>query len=286
VGEHVDFGHEICSRAYPFLTACRRAYALEKEEVTATPTARTMMTPSHSGHWGHTREVFSVDGQRVTLEAHQGWQCTCAAHTEASACVHVQQAQIFRAMRGVSRDDDTIELELSATELQRLAQAACVEHSHTPETRDVRPTQRRRGSRPARRWPAVIAAAAISGVSSGITYLATTRPVPTPSAAQPVLSASLAAPIRDATSTAQVSVKFVNPFDATEVFEFPPGTSEADAHQAVAELLLKRAHERLAASSADSRPPSRTAVNRDRTVPSDEVDSSTRLSERAQAAAL
>jgi hypothetical protein len=39
-------------------------------------------------------------------------------------------------------------------------------------------------------------------------------------------------------------VRFSNPFDATEVFEFPPGTSEAEARDAVAELLLQRARDR------------------------------------------
>ena len=43
----------------------------------------------------------------------------------------------------------------------------------------------------------------------------------------------------------QVPVYFTNPFDATEVFEFPPGTSQSQAHSAVAELLLARARERL-----------------------------------------
>jgi hypothetical protein len=36
-----------------------------------------------------------------------------------------------------------------------------------------------------------------------------------------------------------------NPFDRTEAFEFPPGTSKAEAHEAVAKLLLERAHDRL-----------------------------------------
>lgn len=39
-------------------------------------------------------------------------------------------------------------------------------------------------------------------------------------------------------------VLFKNPFDATEVFEFPPGTSKDDARAAVADLLVKRAMER------------------------------------------
>ena len=36
-----------------------------------------------------------------------------------------------------------------------------------------------------------------------------------------------------------------NPFDRTESFEFPPGTSKTEARQAVAKLLMERAHDRL-----------------------------------------
>jgi hypothetical protein len=36
-----------------------------------------------------------------------------------------------------------------------------------------------------------------------------------------------------------------NPFDRSEAFEFPPGTSKAEAREAVAKLLLERAHDRL-----------------------------------------
>jgi hypothetical protein len=39
---------------------------------------------------------------------------------------------------------------------------------------------------------------------------------------------------------------FANPFDASEVFELPPGTSEDKAREMVADLLLKRAIERQA----------------------------------------
>jgi hypothetical protein len=48
-------------------------------------------------------------------------------------------------------------------------------------------------------------------------------------------------------------VRFRNPFDATEVFEFPAGTSDADARDAVAALLLKRAQERQQAERAKRR---------------------------------
>lgn len=40
------------------------------------------------------------------------------------------------------------------------------------------------------------------------------------------------------------AVRFTNPFDADEVFEFPAGTSESQARDAVADVLLKRAMSR------------------------------------------
>jgi hypothetical protein len=36
-------------------------------------------------------------------------------------------------------------------------------------------------------------------------------------------------------------VRVANPFDASEIFEFPHGTSEADAREAIAGLLMDRA---------------------------------------------
>lgn len=39
-------------------------------------------------------------------------------------------------------------------------------------------------------------------------------------------------------------VRFTNPFDETEVFEFPAGTSQAEARDAVREMLMARAIER------------------------------------------
>ena len=39
-------------------------------------------------------------------------------------------------------------------------------------------------------------------------------------------------------------VRVANPFDASEVFEFPAGTSEADAREAVAGFLIERATRR------------------------------------------
>ena len=39
---------------------------------------------------------------------------------------------------------------------------------------------------------------------------------------------------------------FTNPFDPTEVFELPPGLSEEEARERVAQILLERARERMA----------------------------------------
>lgn len=48
--------------------------------------------------------------------------------------------------------------------------------------------------------------------------------------------------LSDASSQAEAEpVRFANPFDAKEVFEFSPGTSQDAAREAVAEILLKRA---------------------------------------------
>ena len=49
-------------------------------------------------------------------------------------------------------------------------------------------------------------------------------------------------------------VRFANPFDKTEVFEFPAGTTRVEARDAVAEILRQRALERLA---QDARPAQR-----------------------------
>jgi hypothetical protein len=41
-------------------------------------------------------------------------------------------------------------------------------------------------------------------------------------------------------------VRFANPFDASETFEFPAGTTETEAREAVADFLLERAMNRQA----------------------------------------
>jgi hypothetical protein len=71
---------------------------------------------------------------------------------------------------------------------------------------------------------------------------ATAPPSPSPLLAAAAMAAAAASP---APSTDQpATVRFVNPFDKKEVFEFPPGTSQPDARDAVADLLAERARDR------------------------------------------
>jgi hypothetical protein len=98
------------------------------------------------------------------------------------------------------------------------------------------------------------AVAVASALLTAVTYFATTRTVrPDPVAASVVSSLPapaivappLSPPPPPAPSTEPAEpVRFANPFDRKEVFEFPAGTSKADARNAVAELLYERAQER------------------------------------------
>jgi hypothetical protein len=56
------------------------------------------------------------------------------------------------------------------------------------------------------------------------------------------------------------TVRLKNPFDPSEIFEFAPGTSEAEARQSVAEVLLQRARDRQFRSAG-------AQLNRVRVIP-------------------
>lgn len=57
----------------------------------------------------------------------------------------------------------------------------------------------------------------------------------------------------EAELAATESVRVPNPFDASEVFEFPSGTTRAEARAAMTETLLERARERYARLDSGSR---------------------------------
>jgi hypothetical protein len=93
----------------------------------------------------------------------------------------------------------------------------------------------------------------VAGLLGGAAYLASSRERPVHVAQQIVSHAPPAEGAPAVPAEAATPVRFPNPFDASEVFEFPAGTSEADAHDAVAKLLLKRARDRLGAAAEGQR---------------------------------
>jgi hypothetical protein len=76
-----------------------------------------------------------------------------------------------------------------------------------------------------------------------------------PAAADP-----LAPPVIE--EPASTPVRFTNPFDPAEVFEFEPGTSDTEARDAVAALLLKRAQERQSSTLAHPKRPDPSLARR------------------------
>ena len=154
--------------------------------------------------------------------------------------------------------EDTIELELSKEQMLSLSRAAAAIRAETlPAQPQTLPVATARKTLPTvamtayRRstWPAVVfSIVATSALSGAIAYFATT-PAPTlpvsgnPVSGNPVVrSAATESPSPPPAETARV--QFANPFDANEVFEFPSNTSETEARQAVAQVLLQRAQER------------------------------------------
>jgi hypothetical protein len=158
--------------------------------------------------------------------------------------------------------DDTIELELTPEQLQELSLAAELAEPIAP-SRPSAPGARERISpvlctpQPRfetdptdhpRRWhqssivkmaAATIAYAAFAWWSAG-QIAGQPRPAAT-AAARPTAVIPRPALM---TSVSKPTVQVKNPFDATEVFQFPAGTSDAESHEKVAQILIQRARER------------------------------------------
>ncbi|HEY6457399.1 MAG TPA: hypothetical protein VIY90_19150 [Steroidobacteraceae bacterium] len=166
------------------------------------------------------------------------------------------QTKIYRGI-----GDDTIELELTAEQLRVLSQAAELEEPVAsapiaalsaparvptffapPPLVTVGPSSR---SRRRHYMPMAKMAGAIIGYLTfawwGASQLAWQPEPPAPAAARPAVITPGAAILA---SSPQQAVRVTNPFDATEVFEFPTATSYAADRDKVAQLLLRRARER------------------------------------------
>jgi hypothetical protein len=141
------------------------------------------------------------------------------------------------------------------------AGASVPEVRSIPDVRAIAGEPAPRAPRPAMSTPRLAlllsSVAVASALVTAVTYFAMTRPGRPAPVATSVVSippapvtvapppppppAPLPAP---ELSTPPEPVQFVNPFDRKEVFEFPAGTSKAEARDAVAELLYERAQER------------------------------------------
>ena len=96
----------------------------------------------------------------------------------------------------------------------------------------------------------ILQIAMVTFASGAIAYVATNPQQVARTAAAVIAPArEIAAPKTAPQPAVQTKpVTFANPFDRNEIFEFPAGTSETEARQSVAELLMERARERKNAS--------------------------------------
>jgi hypothetical protein len=166
---------------------------------------------------------------------------------------------------GSARDssDDTIALEL--TEEQRLALSRAAPAAAPPDESEpvpAAPAYMNFAYRPTARIEFVCNVTLAVLALGFATALLWPRPerhafVPPPAIAAPVAEVIPApAPPEPEGSP----VRITNAFDATEVFEFPHGTSKSEAREAVVELLLSRARARQAEGLTTRRPRNRQRV--------------------------
>jgi hypothetical protein len=101
-----------------------------------------------------------------------------------------------------------------------------------------------------------LSVAAVLGLTAAIIGLWPTEPRAKSSALSGVPTLSTKEPLSDSLlrtgpfGAQELPTRFKNPFDASEVFELPPGTSADAARESVAEMLLQRARERRARISS------------------------------------
>jgi len=111
-------------------------------------------------------------------------------------------------------------------------------------------------------WPAIAIQIAVATIFSGVIAYVATNPEQLVQAQAAIGKVDAPAPARPAESAPPpaapdeaVQVQVTNPFDKTEVFDFPAGTSETDAQLAVARILMQRAQERQSLwARSDHRP--------------------------------
>lgn len=154
--------------------------------------------------------------------------------------------QLYRGLDVVP----AVEAEMDAQELRELApvQAAEPQHVQTELPAKVASDAPASRAKLVRSPLMILCGIAVAGTiaAAAVLHQSETHPV----ASSPVVTAPPSPPPAQVASVAAPEeiryVELKNPFDATEVFKFPPGTSERDARDEMATLLLKRAIERKA----------------------------------------
>ncbi len=135
--------------------------------------------------------------------------------------------------------EQIVEFELSAEEVRNLSGPRTVRVTVTTPTPPKKPTRR------IWRSPFALAGAGtVLCLALGAGYGIGLSKPPAPTQALPI-----PAPVEVSAKPLVVDeppLRVRNPFDKREVFEFPAGTTEKDAHDAVADMLLQRAAERQA----------------------------------------
>lgn len=149
--------------------------------------------------------------------------------------------------------DDTIELQLTPEQLLGLSQAADLVEPVEPDPISpvISPPPLLLAGRPARHSRLWHLASVAKMAGAMLAYVALAWLGASQLAGKPhALAASALRPTVVVprpvliTSPSKPTVRVINPFDATEVFEFPAGTSQADDREKVAQILLQRARER------------------------------------------
>ena len=154
-------------------------------------------------------------------------------------------------LRDLPAQEETGEIELSGEELKVLSRVNPSTASvAAPAAAEAKTTSSRPIHRVMWRWPVALACAgAVSLAAIGAGYRVNTLN-------EMSARAALVAQLQDVTPSVQAEpvyaepVRLQNPFDKREVFEFPAGTSEQEARDAMADMLLKRAIDRQAAYDA------------------------------------
>ena len=145
-------------------------------------------------------------------------------------------------------DDDTIELALTAEDVLALSRAAEEAYAEAAQSKSTLTTMDAFHPGQSARFGTWRVALALSGLGIVIA-------IALGLAADHVRTISVVASAVETlpTESPESPVRFNNPFDASEVFEFPPGTSGDKARESVAALLLERARDRQRTEPAKSR---------------------------------